>query len=230
MGTNSNQSIVEIIEPASGIINIDELLNNIEEYISERAILPPGASSAITLWCLASYDINIFRIFPKLTIYSPEKRCGKSTLLDLIEAFSSKSYLVSNITPAAIYRLINQCQPTLIIDEADTFVAGSSGDLRGIINSGHARRRAYVARCDGETNEPVRFSTWTPMVFASIGKLETTIMDRSISIPLRRKMNNEIIKPIEVDLYEKAKTSRKQLLKWIRDHSEKIGKNIKIFA
>ena len=164
----STQNIVEDLQPASGTIDADDILNNIENYISQHAILPKGASIAITLWCLATFLIEIFRIFSKLSIISPEKRCGKSTVLDLLEAFCFRSFLTSNTTPAAIFRLIEECQPTLIIDEADTFIAGKSSEMVGIINSGHAKSRAYVIRCDGEDNKPKRFSTWAPMVFASI--------------------------------------------------------------
>ena len=193
---------------------IEVLLNNIEKYISEHAILPKGASTAITLWCLATYNINNFRIFPKLTIYSPEKRCGKSTVLDLIEAFCLKALITSNISMAAIYRLIEEEQPTLIIDEADTFIAGGSSEMVGIINSGHAKNRAFVIRCTGKNFNADKFSTWTPMVLASIKPLQSTIMDRSVAIPLRRKMQAETVGRLRHDLYDAAQDVRLAMLKW----------------
>lgn len=225
--TTTTPSIVEELTPATGAIDADDLLNKIEQYISKHAILPKGASEAITLWCLASYNINCFHIFPRLFITSPEKRCGKSTVLDLIEAFSHKSLMTSNMTPATIFRLIDKEQPTLIIDEADTFVAGGSSELIGIINSGHAKSRAFVARCVGDGHDVKRFGTWAPMVLAAIGLLPSTIMDRSIVIPLRRKAKNESSKRIDVDLFVNAKSTRGELLKWSIDHTAAIKQNLK---
>jgi len=222
---NNNNDIVENITPAEGTVNADDLLNKIEQFISDHAILPKGGSSAIALWCLASYNINNFRIFPRLAVISPEKRCGKSTVLDLIEAFSYKPLITSNMTPASIFRIINSYQPTLIMDEADTFVAGGSNEIRGIINSGHAKAKAFVTRCSGESHDVVRYSTWTPMVLASIGDLPSTIMDRSIIIPIKRKAQDEKVKRIDVDLSDKSLIFRQKLLKWSLDNSTGIKNN-----
>lgn len=220
-----DDNIVEDLQPFPSQVDADKLLNQIEKYISQHAILPNGASVAITLWCLASYNINSFRIFPKLTITSPVKRCGKSTVLDLIEAFSNKSFIVSNISSAAVFRIIEEYQPTLIIDEADTFISGRNDDMVGIINSGHAKTRANVIRCTGETNRPTKFSTWTPMVLASIGTLQGTIMDRSVIIPLKRKSPSQTVQRIRIDLFDVAKPSREKLLKWSIDNETAIKTN-----
>ena len=220
-----NQDIVEDLQPSSSVVDIEELLNKIETYISQHAILPKGASTVITLWCLATYNINIFRIYPKLVVFSPDKRCGKSTVLDLIEAFCSRSLITSNISTAGIYRLIDECQPTLIIDESDTFVSGKNKEMVGIINSGHAKNRAFVTRCVGDNHLPKKFSTWTPMVLASIKTLQPTIMDRSVVIPIKRKAKSETVKRISHDLYESRKLDRQKLLKWSIDKMDDIISN-----
>lgn len=212
-------------EPPANTINIENVLNAIEVYISKHAILPEGASTAIALWCLAAYSIDQFRVFPKLTIYSPEKRCGKSTVLDLIEAFAPNAVITSNTTAAAIYRLIDQIQPTLIIDEADTFIAGTNSEMTGIINSGHAKNRAYIMRCVGDNHQPKMFSTWTPMVLAAIGELQPTIMDRSVVIPLSRKKPSETVDRIPADLVNAAASGRDKLLKWSTDNLSTISAN-----
>jgi len=221
----TNNDVVEDLKPSAATnINLEKLLDHIEQLINQHTILPKEASIAIALWCAATYSINNFRIFPKLLITSPEKRCGKSTLLDLIHAFSYKSYMTSNMTSATIYRLIDQYQPTLIIDEADTFIANSMSDMTGIINSGHGKNRAYVSRCDGDNNEVRTFSTWTPMVLASIGDLQPTIMDRSIIIQIRRKKTSEQVTVIPNDLFGQCKQIRAQLLKWSTDNAKLINK------
>ena len=224
MNKETKSSIVEALTPATGVIDADDLLTKIEQYISDHAILPQGASDAIALWCLASYSINSFRIYPKLFITSPEKRCGKSTVLDLIEAFSHKSLVASNVSQAVIYRVIDKEQPTLIIDEADTFLAGGNTEMTGIINSGHSKSKAKVMRCVGDGHDVKVFSTWAPMVLAGIGLLSSTIMDRSIVIYLKRGDKSQI-NTIPVDLCAGAQSARERLLKWSIDNTDDIKNN-----
>jgi hypothetical protein len=214
--------IEQIIPSTKSNIDIEKLLDHIEGLISKHTILPKSEISAVTLWCAATYVINDFRIFSKLLITSPEKRCGKSTLLDLIHAVCHKSLISSNMTSATIYRLIDKWQPTLIIDEADTFVANSASDMTGIINSGHGRNRANVSRCVGDNFVVRQYSTWTPMVLASIGDLQPTIMDRSIVIQIRRKKTSEHVAVIPVVLFDLCKQLRAELLKWAIDNSTLI--------
>ena len=132
-----------------------------------------GAEVALPLWVLGTYVFNLFRIFPMIGLVSPEKRCGKSTVLTLLKALCCKSILASNISTAAIYRVIEAWQPTLLIDEADTFLKDND-EMRGIINSGHTKDTAYVIRTEGDNYEPKKFSTWAPKAIAMIGDMPDT--------------------------------------------------------
>jgi hypothetical protein len=69
------------------------------------------------------------------------------------------------------------------VDEADSFLKLNE-ELRGIINSGHTRSGAQVLRCAEPNFEPRAFSTWCPKVIALIGRLPSTIEDRSLIVPL----------------------------------------------
>lgn len=51
-----------------------------------------------------------------------------------------------------VFRVIEAVQPTLLIDETDTFVT-ENGELRGVLNSGHTRATAFVIRCRGDAGE-----------------------------------------------------------------------------
>ena len=101
-------------------------------------------------------------------------------------------------------------------------MAGSSNEMTGIINSGHGRNRAFVTRCVGDNYDSTPFSTWTPMVLASIGDLQSTIMDRSIVIQIRRKKTSEQVVVIPYDLLVVCKRVREELLKWSMDNSSLI--------
>ncbi len=83
-------------------------------------------------------------------------------------------------------------RPTLLIDEADTFLARSD-ELRGVLNSGHTRTSAYVLRLVGDQHEPRRFVTWGAKAIALIGDLPDTLADRAILIVMRRKLPMEAV-------------------------------------
>lgn len=220
--SKENDNIVESIEPFDGSVCGVELASQIESLFNRFVFLPQGGSTAISLWIMGTYVFNSFRIFPNIAITSPERRCGKSSTLDIIEALSHKSLLTSNITPAAIFRLIEKYQPTLLIDEADTFVSGRNDDMIGIINSGHAKNRAIIIRTVGENYESKKFSTWSPKVFASIKSLQPTVMDRSIEVKLRRKTIHEIVDRLPVNFKDDCLEVRTKLLKWGLDHQDDI--------
>ncbi len=213
----SEQDECEVVindEPFQGDVDIGQLLSEIEALINKHMILPKGALPAVTLWIVATYIYDAFRVFPKLAIISPEKRCGKTTMLDILSGLTSSSLLAANITPSAIFRSIDLWKPTLIIDEADTFLSGRNDDLIGIINSGHTKTTAFVIRTVGEDFTPTRFSTWSPMAFASIKGIAGTVMDRSIIIQLRRKMLGESVKRLPVDFKFDCNLIRQKLVKW----------------
>jgi len=86
--------------------------------------------------------------------------------------------------------MIELYEPTLLVDEFDSF-KDANPELRGILNSGHTRELAFVVRCVGDDNNPVRFSTFGLKVLAAIGTLPPTIEDRSIIIPMRRKLPDD---------------------------------------
>ena len=57
----------------------------------------------------------------------------------------ARSYVAANMTPAALFRVIEQHAPTLVLDEVDRYLAQDEV-LNGIMNAGHTRRTATVTR------------------------------------------------------------------------------------
>jgi putative DNA primase/helicase len=131
--------------PHPAPVNVADLLSEIEGVITRHVVLNESAAAALAVWVLHSYTFELRDTVAYVAIESPEKRCGKTTLLSVLAAMASKSLIASNITVGALFRAIHTCTPTLFIDEADTFLAGNS-IMRGIINSGNTRRTAYVLR------------------------------------------------------------------------------------
>jgi hypothetical protein len=170
-------------------------LEELAKRLTQHLVLPKHSETAIPLWCILSHVHNAACHSPILGIQSPAPRCGKTTLMRLIGMVVPSPLAASNVRPAAIYRSIAKWAPTLLLDEADTFVRENE-ELRGILNSGHQKDMAYVIRTVGDNHDPMPFSTWCPKVIAMIGFLPTTLQDRSVVISMRRKRAAEIVQPL----------------------------------
>ena len=188
---SSSSEIFPTIEPWHEPVNVDSLLNELKTLINSFiAFTSEHEVTAIVLHIIHTHCIDAADCSPILNISSPEKRCGKSTLLSVLQRLANRPLVASSISPAAVFRAIEKWKPCLIIDEADTFMRDNE-EMRGVINSGHTRDSAYVVRCVGDNHEPTRFNTWCPKIIAGIGQLADTIEDRSIIVQLRRKLSNE---------------------------------------
>jgi len=211
----------EELEAWPNTVDMDVLADEIANLITKHSVLPAGSVDAMVLWTVSSYMINAFRIFPKLAFISPEKRCGKTTTLEIMQSLCRNGVQTSNISPASIYRLTSDgLQPTVLIDEADTTIQEGSSELRGLINSGHNKSGSTVIRCQGDDHKSRTFYTWYPMILASIGDLPSTIMDRSIVVNIRRKKPSEMVQQLPKDSLECHQHFRRKILTWAAQHAK----------
>lgn len=193
------------VEPWPDPVNADQLLQEIYATVRRFIICEKETAVTATLWCAFTHLIDSVEIAPIAVITAPEKRCGKSQLLNLIGKMAHRPLVASNIGAAAVFRVIEAHSPTLLIDEADSFFKDNE-ELRGVINSGHTRQSAYVIRCVGDDHEPRQFSTWGAKAISGIGHLAETLMDRSVVLDLRRKLPSETIQRLrhaEPGLFER---------------------------
>lgn len=221
--TEKAASLVTEFDPWPEPVNAAELLRDVRRAIRRFIVCEEATATAAALWIAFSHCIDDVQIAPIALITAPEKRCGKTQLLDLISRLSRRPLLASNVSPAATFRVIEASSPTLIIDEADAFFRDNE-ELRGIINSGHTRTTAFVIRCVGDDFEPKRFSTWGAKAIAGIGRLADTIMDRSIVLELRRKLPHEKVDRLrhaESGLFE---VLARKLARFGADHGREVGR------
>lgn len=209
-------------EPWEDPVPGDQLLREISEIFSDHLIISPHEAVAISLWIVLTYLVDHVSILPLLWFSSPEKRCGKSLALEILYCLVLRPLMGANISAAATYRVIEKYHPTLLIDEADTFL-GKNEELRGVINSGHKKSGAFIIRCHGDNLEPTTFSTWCPKVLAGIGKIADTMEDRSIAIRMKRKAPGEHVKRFraqkkaaELDILKRA------MMRFATDNAEMI--------
>ena len=152
-------------ESVEGAQVLDEVACIVEEYLS----LPPGAADAISLWVAHAHCYEAFMHSPRLNAMSPEKGCGKTTLLGVLAPLSPRSVRIESISPAVVFRSVDRFRPTLLLDEVDGYLRHNR-DLLHLLNAGH-ERNGKAARCEGEYFEVRWFKAFCPVALAGIGSL-----------------------------------------------------------
>jgi putative DNA primase/helicase len=210
------------LEPWPTEVDGAALLEDLRRIVRRYVALPEDAAMAAVLWIVHAHAFEATNISPFLALVSPVKRCGKTTLLDVVGALVPRKLPAANISVAALFRTVESDRPTLLIDEADTFLAHKD-ELRGMLNAGHTSTTAAVIRIVGEDFLPRKFSTWCPKFVASIGRLPGTIEDRSIVIQMRRRMPGETVARLRRDrLDTDMEPFRRQAMRWATDHLDEL--------
>ena len=173
------------------------LLGDLASAVKRHVFLPPSATDAVALWIAHTWVADRFDHTPRLGITSPTKRCGKSTLLELLRMTCRRTLKADNISASGVFRTVEAlCPLTLLIDETDSFL-GEAEELRGVLNSGFERygNVIRVVEIKGDY-QPVQFHTFAPCALACIGDLPSTLGDRSVPIRMERKAAGETVQKL----------------------------------
>ena len=211
------------VEPWPGPVDGAALLDAIAELIRCYVDMPVTSADAVALWVVHASIHDRLEISTFLNITSATKRCGKSLLMEVLVALVCKPLAASGrITPAVLFRTIELYAPTLLLDEADTFL-GDDQELRGIVNGSQRRDLAYVMRTVGDDYEPGRFRTWCAKAISGIGSLPDTVLDRSLLIRLERRAPNVGDLPRWRDRDKQAIADLNcKLARWITDDGDAV--------
>jgi len=211
------------IEPWPHAVDGAQLLEDICNGIRRFVAMEDEAIRAVAGWCVFAHAFPAFEVSPRLFFTSPEKRCGKTTALKVLNKILPKPMLASNASPSGMFRLIDAKQPTVMLDEADGFVRDSE-DFRNLLNAGHEIDSCNVVRVvgDGANMEPKVFRVWAPFVIAGIGKLQSTIEDRSIIIPMRRRLSHETVDAARRKNLKDLEVLARKAARWASDNVNRL--------
>jgi len=187
------------IEPHSEPVDPAQVLDQVVEIIRRHIVMDKEQADAMALWTAMTWFIDDIEVAPLAIITAPEKACGKSQLLSILGYLAARPLPAANSSASFLFRAISAWRPTILIDEADTFIR-ENDELKGLVNAGHTRANAYVGRTIsvGDGHEPKMFDVWSAKAFAGIAlerHLPDATMSRGIVIGLRRKMAGDAGKP-----------------------------------
>ncbi|MFE7506542.1 DUF3631 domain-containing protein [Promicromonospora sp. NPDC057488] len=210
-----------------GALVLDQVRAAIRKYV----ILPsPEAMTAVVLWAAATHVVPFLGSAPRLVIRGPERRCGKSRLLDMLEALCWQAFMGVNVSHAALSRTVHFAgnePPTIMIDEADAMFGPKAGadneDIRGILNAGFQPGRT-VPRYDAGRQEVEHLRTFAMAALAGIGAMPDTIEDRAVVVRMRRRAGGEKVAPYRLTRDRADLITLSEVLHtWARSKRVKIG-------
>ena len=182
------------------VTDLGEVLDEYAAELARYVAMSVNDLHTVVLWSALAHIIPIeflqVRISARLAIQSPDKRCGKTTLLEAISCTVPKPDMLTSLTPPSFFRVADTFHPTFLIDEADLLMKkDKDGDFRAITNAGFNRKTANVVRQSKDADGnffSTRFNTFTAIAFAGINKLPDTMQDRCIVINLQRAAAGEL--------------------------------------
>ena len=118
--------LLSVNDPAPCLTPIDSetLLAEIVDLLKRHIVMGEHSAIAMALWIIHTYCYRQFSHSPLLLINAPERACGKSVALGVVAKLVPRPLECANISVAALFRVVENREPTVLIDEADTFLEG----------------------------------------------------------------------------------------------------------
>jgi hypothetical protein len=208
------------------------LLGEVRDWLRKYIFLTDDCLLAVSAWVMAAWLARVWDRFPHVGITSPEMRCGKTRLLELLKQICPNANFATSLTGPALYRSMGgKDLPTLLMDEAQSLARRGSeaSEVLREIFCGSISKDATVKRCVGPNFTPTDFPIYCPKVVALIGKLDGVLADRCLPVPMRRITNHDrkvvpgrmsVIEAEGLDLAVK-------LLEWsVRDSTQENARTI----
>src|SRR5262249_893789 len=117
---------------------------------------------------------------------------GKTRMTEVLEQIVAEPVRAVCISEAALFRLVEERKPTLILDEAEVLTGkGERAEaIRSLLNAGN-RAGAQVPRCVGNSHGLRFFSVFCPKTVCAIRVCPETVKDRAVVVPMQRKKPGE---------------------------------------
>ena len=194
--TNEVKKDVLAFEPPSLLENEDisfkDTLFDCVNLLQKIMFMKEEEAIVTSLWASATWFIDAFETVPYILISSKTAACGKTRLLEFLEQVVRYPIKTGDTTPAAVFRMMSNDHPTLLMDETDQYLRNRDGFMQ-ILNDGNKRGSRVIrtaSNSKGGFSESVK--TYDCFGFKAIAgikstQLPETITSRSIVIQLRKK-------------------------------------------
>jgi DNA primase catalytic core len=147
----------------------------------------PHTADILALWAIGTYLYPLFESYPYIALLGP-KGSGKTKTISLTARLAFNTRVASDISPSALFRVVEATRATLGIDESERLRGGRDtlvNNLRLLLNAGY-KRGSPAIRIEGEDFHVREFEVYAPKILASIRGLEDVLESRCILITMLR--------------------------------------------
>ncbi|MHA1972986.1 MAG: CHC2 zinc finger domain-containing protein [Candidatus Hodarchaeales archaeon] len=190
-----------------------------------------GTAEFLALVTMASYIYKAVPTIGYVHIWA-DKRSGKTLALNILEDLGFNPLMSSNITEAAMFRIIELHKPLLLMDEAEHLnpsakqIENGSGavSLINLLKSGYKKGGSAI-RCEGQDNIPTTFDVFCPKVFAGTKTIDPILEDRTILLKFQRADKDlKLEEYISYQVEERNKSIVDKLHVWGLSHAGDVYK------
>lgn len=172
---------------------LGNLLDEIARHVRRYVVLSADQVTLCALWVVHVFAIAAADVTPYLIVTSPQRRCGKSRLLEVLGGLVLRAWHAVRPSEAVLFRKL-ALGFVLLLDEVDTIFSAAAKDstegIRATLNAGF-ERGAVVSRCEDHGKDLVDFEVFGPKILAGIGDPPDTVRDRGFVLSLRRARRSE---------------------------------------
>ena len=209
--------VVDLTEPWPGPVDGLEMLKELYTTYGRPVWISDAARMMLAFWNIAEYDFKVWDKFPYLRIKSPDRNCGKSTLINTLERVVYKPFIGVSPTEASLFWLVQKEEPTLLLDNLDD--PERIKEVAGLLDEAYDANRV-VPRCQSDTGKLFGYRTFGPKVIASIRKLPGTTESRSlvvdiVRVPADKERQLEELCDIDPTVFLNLK---RKILAFVEDH------------
>lgn len=177
--------------------NVKDLFNLIKSKFDMYIDFPnPLDSTFLALWVMGTYFFTKFQTFPYIHLLG-FRNSGKTRIIQVASKMVFNGINASNISPSALFRIIEDCKPTLFLDEFEPISekrkVRSDDEIELLLNSGYKKGGMAIRNVKNSNNEwkPSIFNTYSPKLISNIGGLNQVLSSRCIKIVMIRAKPND---------------------------------------
>jgi len=185
------ESMKKDVQPAVDLSHIyNEIRSSFTSYVYFEK---PVIYDFMSVYVIATYFHPLFQAFPLLVLYGPTES-GKSLTMQIIEYLAFNAVMITDPTPAVIFRTIEELCPTMLMDEIEGLASRRdyASSIMSILRASY--KRIDVPRMEEKPGGGFRlklYCCYSPKVIGTIQGVENVLANRSVIINLVRSRQED---------------------------------------
>ena len=182
-----------------------ELLRDVGVFVSEHVEFPDARySNLVASWIICSWVQELMDFAPRLLFYGPT-RSGKSRALKVLRLLSYRSIDLLDPSGAALFRIIEQYRPTVLIDEYQALVGDRGGEVDLLFKGGY-ENGCKVPRARREGKEIDFFEIFSFLAIATKKLPAEDLQNRAVLVSMLEKSKGDIRRRMDFEAAFRLRT------------------------